>query len=404
MKKLLSLILLLLSFSIHSQTLQTKERDSLVKRTRIDTLRHTAEFSKDSYTLSDSEVDRFITFLKKLNALSVTFVSVVGHTDSDGSDVYNAMLSEKRANSVKQIFDDNTNTSHSIELAFMGEKQLLNQDHTLEEQQRNRRVELMVFHAVEYETWIPCGGTYNCRDTLIKLPSGVMYAINRCVYRRNPNCVSIQEFLSPDQLQEANLLTMDTDGNTLFSAGMLKYSICDTVKIRAYIPIDENCFSEGMKKYEQTENGWQLATEPEVEIETINSIRYYVLPLQGSGMINMDQVGFPTVPPKIKFKSKRGVKLEQVAISCDCPMASVAGGPKNRRKRKVVLPRVCCPDPVVRIVLTNKNGELITLPYQPLNNLKRIRSIGGCKGEEKWRVLFIKKREKVIYKKYRVKY
>lgn len=401
----LTSILFILSFSgtLFSQFEDGPLRDSIVKRTRMDTISLSIEFAKDSYTISKSELNRLNGLLWDIQNTKIEKYTIVGHTDTDGNERYNQKLSEKRALAVQGVLFEKSIDSTLIECDFKGESQLLKEEITSEDQQRNRRVELSIVHLVEYEDIIRCGGTYDCRDTMIKLPSGVMYAINRCIYRRNPNCVSIQEFLSPDQLREANLLTMDTDGNTLFSAGMLKYTICDTVKIKAYIPIDENCFTEGMKKYEQTENGWQLAKEPEVEIQTINSIRYYVLPLQGSGMINMDQIGFPTVPPKIKFKSKRGVKLEQIAISCDCPMASVAGGPKNKRKRKVVLPRVCCPDPMVRIVLTNKNGELVTLPYQPLNNLKRIRSIGGCKGEEKWRVLFIKKRKKVIYKKYRVK-
>ena len=231
-----------------------------------------------------------------------------------------------------------------------------------------------------------------------------MYTINRCIYHNKPNCVSIQEFLSPTQLQEANLMTMDQQRNTLMSGGMLKYSICDTVKIRAFIPINEDCFTEGMKRYEQTDAGWVLAKEQDVTIETINGMRYYVLPLSGVGMVNLDQLALPTVPPKIKFKAKRGIQLEQIAISCDCPMASVNGVARTKRKKKIVLPRVCCPNPQVQVILTTKKGELITLPYQPLSNLKRIRSFGGCKGEVKWRFLVINRREKLIYKKYRVKY
>lgn len=398
MKRSLLIPILLLSF-----TSLTQQRDSLVKRTTTDTLYFTVEFSKDNYLVDENQEKRLIEFLEVIPSLRIERIQIVAHTDSDGTDDYNQRLSEKRAKSVQAIVEGEKGDLPTIEMNFQGEKQLLKQELSITDQQRNRRVELAVFHTVEYDTWVPCGGTYNCRDTLITLPSGVIYSINRCIYKSKPDCVLIQEFLSQQQLQAANLLTMDQQGNTLYSGGMLKYTICDTVKIRVYIPINESCFLEGMKRYEQTEAGWELAKEPDVNIEIINGTRYYAMPLSGVGMVNLDQIGFPTVPPKIKFKSKRGVKLEQIVLSCDCPMASVAGVAKNKRKRKIVLPRICCSDPQVRIIFTNKKGELVTVPYQSLSKLKRIRSIGGCKGEEKWKFLMFKKREKLIYKKYRVR-
>jgi hypothetical protein len=392
--------LLVLLFSSSFTWAQTS--DSLVKFTRLDSISMNVEFAKDSPVLDSIQKQKIMVFLDRTNQTKLTKIALAGHTDTDGSDKYNLSLSEQRVNSVKAFIEQQRSDVNQIERNFFGEKKLLREELSEEDQQKNRRVELIVYFFVDEYRWTPCVTGRPCPDTLISLPSGILYKINLCTYNLNPSCVTIGEFLSRTQIQDAGLHTMDFEGRTLFSAGMFKYSICDSVKIKVYIPVRESCFEEGMKLYTENENRWVLSSRQDFKMEEVNRQRYYKIPLSSSGMLNLDKVGFSTPPRKIKFKSKRGVKLEQVALACDCPLAVVFGPAKNKRKRTVVLPRVCCSDPNVRIILTTKDGRSETIPYKPLTSLKHIRSIGGCKGKEKWRFLVFRKREKWIYRKYRV--
>lgn len=94
------------------------------------------------------QLDKFMEYLKTLNVSSIV---VSGHTDPSGSDKYNQLLSERRANSVKkQLQKVGVNTE--IQAVGLGEKEpIITSCGTLKGEARNqcnqpnRRVEITVY-------------------------------------------------------------------------------------------------------------------------------------------------------------------------------------------------------------------------------------------------------------------
>lgn len=72
----------------------------------------------------------------------VDSITVVGHTDSTGSDAYNQNLSERRAASVKNYLVSQGVSSTAIRTSGMGESQPVADNSTDDGRQQNRRVEI----------------------------------------------------------------------------------------------------------------------------------------------------------------------------------------------------------------------------------------------------------------------
>ena len=93
---------------------------------------------------------------RELNALaaklrafsSIQNINVVGHTDSQGTDVYNQGLSERRAASVKNYLIQQGVSSSVISTSGSGESSPVATNKTAEGRQRNRRVEIGI-HATK---------------------------------------------------------------------------------------------------------------------------------------------------------------------------------------------------------------------------------------------------------------
>jgi OOP family OmpA-OmpF porin len=86
------------------------------------------------------KLDDFAARLSTLN--TVESVSIVGHTDSTGTDAYNQALSMRRANSVKNYLLDKGVSSSVMSTSGMGESQPVASNATSEGRTQNRRVEV----------------------------------------------------------------------------------------------------------------------------------------------------------------------------------------------------------------------------------------------------------------------
>jgi OOP family OmpA-OmpF porin len=80
--------------------------------------------------------------IASLNAGTIDIVSVVGHTDSVGTDQYNQKLSEKRANSVRSYLMSKGIPTNKIVAIGKGEKEPVADNKTKEGRAQNRRVEI----------------------------------------------------------------------------------------------------------------------------------------------------------------------------------------------------------------------------------------------------------------------
>ena len=78
-----------------------------------------------------------------LKEMDVKNFEIDGHTDSDGSDEYNQVLSEKRANSVKNFLVSQGVTAEITTKGY-GESRPVASNDTAEGKQKNRRVEIII--------------------------------------------------------------------------------------------------------------------------------------------------------------------------------------------------------------------------------------------------------------------
>lgn len=88
-----------------------------------------------------SEIDRIAQVMAQYPQTRVT---VEGHTDSKGSDVYNMELSRKRADAVMQALVSRGVSPAQIQTVAYGETMPVASNDTAEGRQRNRRVEIKI--------------------------------------------------------------------------------------------------------------------------------------------------------------------------------------------------------------------------------------------------------------------
>jgi outer membrane protein OmpA-like peptidoglycan-associated protein len=99
------------------------------------------DFNKSTIKKSeDAELQKAVDFLKKNKDYKI---SLVGYTDSIGSDKYNQKLSERRANSVKEYLVAHGANARKIEASGRGKADPIASNDTEQGRAQNRRVELL---------------------------------------------------------------------------------------------------------------------------------------------------------------------------------------------------------------------------------------------------------------------
>lgn len=100
----------------------------------------TAQLTPESRVLLDRNIDA-------LRSMQITRMVVAGHTDSMGSDDYNQELSRERAQTVADILITRLGLEPTqVEAIGYGESRPIATNETDEGRQRNRRVELKIYH------------------------------------------------------------------------------------------------------------------------------------------------------------------------------------------------------------------------------------------------------------------
>ncbi|MBU2926741.1 OmpA family protein [Winogradskyella psychrotolerans] len=70
-------------------------------------LKHEVYFETDQHDIPETEHSRLLLFLSKIEDVDIEKVSIYGFTDDRGSDNYNLVLSQNRADAIKEVFSNN---------------------------------------------------------------------------------------------------------------------------------------------------------------------------------------------------------------------------------------------------------------------------------------------------------
>ncbi len=106
-------------------------------------------FASGGYTLSNSFFEVMDSVVLVVQEFEKTIIVSAGHTDSQGSDESNQLLSERRANAVAGYLLQKGVVEARIETIGFGEKQPLADNGTTEGRALNRRVEISLFPITE---------------------------------------------------------------------------------------------------------------------------------------------------------------------------------------------------------------------------------------------------------------
>jgi len=105
-----------------------------------------SNFAFDSANLTDKARGQLSSFVSNVKSSNVapTSITVVGHTDSIGSEAYNQTLSEKRANSVASYLNSQGMNRGIMQVSGRGESQPAASNKTKAGRAENRRVDIRV--------------------------------------------------------------------------------------------------------------------------------------------------------------------------------------------------------------------------------------------------------------------
>lgn len=70
-------------------------------------LKHVVYFETDQYDIPETEHSRLLLFLSQIEDVDIEKVSIYGFTDDRGSNNYNLVLSQNRADAIKEVFSNN---------------------------------------------------------------------------------------------------------------------------------------------------------------------------------------------------------------------------------------------------------------------------------------------------------
>jgi outer membrane protein OmpA-like peptidoglycan-associated protein len=98
-------------------------------------------FEYDKDIIQKQYEDYLIEMIRMVKSHSDLRILITGHTDSDGSDVYNNDLSERRAAAIVGFFEKNGLAKSRVEIDFKGEKEPVDRNDTDMGKQKNRRVD-----------------------------------------------------------------------------------------------------------------------------------------------------------------------------------------------------------------------------------------------------------------------
>lgn len=103
-------------------------------------------FESSQYELNTPESKKLNSVCDTLSNFKIVSVSITGHTDDTDTEEENLILSEKRANAVKEILVERKISEEKITVVALGETNPLESNKSEKGKARNRRVEVKVVY------------------------------------------------------------------------------------------------------------------------------------------------------------------------------------------------------------------------------------------------------------------
>lgn len=128
--------------SLRKQLSGTDVAVTRIGQTIILSMPGSATFSSGSSSMESKIFPVLDSVIVVLDEFNQTYVDVVGHTDSQGSEEYNQRLSEKRARSVASYFESRAVISERVMADGRGEADPIAPNNTRKGRAKNRRVEI----------------------------------------------------------------------------------------------------------------------------------------------------------------------------------------------------------------------------------------------------------------------
>lgn len=114
-------------------------------------------FDSDKYDIKSEAKETLDKISDILRLMPYAFVRIDGHTDGDASEIYNEILGENRALSVRNYLDKAVNRAKEslyigMEVQSFGKTNPISSNNTEEGKQKNRRVEIMILPPASFFT------------------------------------------------------------------------------------------------------------------------------------------------------------------------------------------------------------------------------------------------------------
>ncbi len=115
-------------------------------------LTHEVYFETDKYEVPETEKNRLLLFIQNLHDIDIDKISIYGFCDDRGTNSYNQVLSQNRANSIKTVFSNNeidqdliTNVDGKGEVLL----KIVKEDDINKIRGLNRKVEIIIVPKIE---------------------------------------------------------------------------------------------------------------------------------------------------------------------------------------------------------------------------------------------------------------
>lgn len=374
---------------------------------------------------------------------NITQINLAGHTDSDGNNEYNLILSEKRVAEVRRYLIGVGLDERVITTGFFGENAPKTGNTTETGKAENRRVEVRVFYEkeikiVEEKPPVPIKKPIRKpirkpiqkpvieedipekqpepkqpkpkRDTVFAMDD-LQVIISKSDYEKFKDCLVITSTMTGDEAYQSGMETVTTEGVPLMSCGMASVQLakpCEgcfdkPIKVRYRMP-EPTCdpCGSGRRLYVGNSEGTWSRARGSVKRVKVDGEYFYEMTFYCPNSYNCDCKKVP--PLKQKFKMPKGYKLTTLNVVYDCPILNYEFDKIRRRKAKGKL-LACWIKSVEGYVYLNAkdtDGNLIEVERIPLKDLKHGRKkYCEVKIPRKMRRKKTKKeKENYLYRKY----